>query len=210
MIRLRVNFNKTEAMRFTSHLDLYRAWERTLRRAKLPLSYSQGFKPHPKINIAAALPLGFTSRGDLVDIWLAERLDLATTEAVLKKSVPPGLEIVSIEEISPQIPSLQSKLIAAEYSIILLTPIPGLKLKIKSILASPRIIRQRNHKEYDMRPLILDIKFQSTDENHRQRLYLILKTKESETGRPEEVILTLGGNPNQALIQREKLIFSDP
>ncbi len=61
MQRLRLTFAKTAAMRYTGHLDLHTTWERTLRRARLPLAYSQGFHPQPKIQLASALPLGFTS-----------------------------------------------------------------------------------------------------------------------------------------------------
>ena len=66
-IRLRIVFAKTEAMRYTSHLDLHRTWERTIRRANLPLAYSQGYNPHPRINLASALPLGFTSDCEVVE-----------------------------------------------------------------------------------------------------------------------------------------------
>ena len=61
-------------MRFTGHLDLHRAWERTFRRAGLPLAYSQGFNPHPRLNLASALPLGFTSEGEVIDVWLEQDL----------------------------------------------------------------------------------------------------------------------------------------
>jgi radical SAM-linked protein len=71
-MRFRITFAKTNAMRFTSHLDLQRTWERTIRRARLPLSYSQGFNPRPKINLAAALPLGFTSSCEMAEIWLED------------------------------------------------------------------------------------------------------------------------------------------
>ena len=60
-MRIRVTFAKTEPMRFTSHLDLFRAWERTFRRAGLPILFSQGYNPRPRMQLAAALPLGFTS-----------------------------------------------------------------------------------------------------------------------------------------------------
>ena len=71
-MRIRVTFSKTYHMRYTSHLDVHRTWERTLRRARLPLAYSQGFNPRPKINLAAALPLGFTSDCEIVEFWLDE------------------------------------------------------------------------------------------------------------------------------------------
>ena len=73
MLRLRLYFGKTSLMRYTAHLDTQRALERTIRRAKLPLAYSEGFTPHAKMNLAAALPLGFTSIGELADIWLVAK-----------------------------------------------------------------------------------------------------------------------------------------
>ena len=58
-MRVRLTFTKQGALRYTGHLDLHKILERSIRRAKLPLAYSQGYHPQPKINLAAALPLGF-------------------------------------------------------------------------------------------------------------------------------------------------------
>jgi radical SAM-linked protein len=69
-MRIQITFSKTGAMRFTGHLDLHRAWERTFRRAALPLAYSQGYNPRPKMNLASALPLGFTSECEVIDVRL--------------------------------------------------------------------------------------------------------------------------------------------
>ncbi len=93
LARYRITFGKTEAMRFTGHLDLHRTWERTFRRAGLPLAYSEGFNPHPKINIGAALPLGCLSRGDLIDAWLERELEPDEVAASLRGAAPPGIEI---------------------------------------------------------------------------------------------------------------------
>src|SRR3990170_1276370 len=92
LARYRITFGKTEAMRFTGHLDLHRTWERTFRRAGVPLAYSEGFNPHPKINIGAALPLGCLSRGDLIDAWLERALDPEEIAAALRRSAPPGID----------------------------------------------------------------------------------------------------------------------
>jgi radical SAM-linked protein len=77
-VRVRIHFHKTEAMRFTGHLDLHKAWERALRRAgsrsALRLAYSQGFHPQPRIHLACALPLGFTSECEVVDVWLENEI----------------------------------------------------------------------------------------------------------------------------------------
>ena len=71
-MRLRIYFIKNQQMRYTSHLDLHRAWERAFRRADLPLAYSEGFSPRPVLNIAAPLPLGFMSTSEIGDFWLHE------------------------------------------------------------------------------------------------------------------------------------------
>ncbi len=78
--RVRILFAKTDAMRFIGNLDLHKAWERSCRRAGLPLAYSQGYNPQPKLNLASALPLGFTSQAELIDIWLEQVLPLAAIE----------------------------------------------------------------------------------------------------------------------------------
>jgi radical SAM-linked protein len=90
-MRLRITFAKTEAMRFTGHLDLHRTWERCFRRARLPLAYTQGFNPHPRLNLAAALPLGFTSQGEMIDAWLEQvaRRDRAGSAASLAARTAP-------------------------------------------------------------------------------------------------------------------------
>jgi uncharacterized protein (DUF2344 family) len=71
-MRLRITFSKTGSLRYTGHLDLQTVLERTIRRAGLPLAYTHGFHPGPKIQIASALPLGYAGRAEIVDIWLQE------------------------------------------------------------------------------------------------------------------------------------------
>ncbi|MDO9128521.1 MAG: TIGR03936 family radical SAM-associated protein, partial [Anaerolineales bacterium] len=133
---MRITFSKTGALRYTGHLDLQRIWERTARRAGLPLVYSQGFHPQPKIQIAAALPLGFSGRAELVDIWLdaecedsslriadspeVRRLRTPDIQAALQNAVPPGLTILSLESVEERAPALQTQVISAEYEVTLL------------------------------------------------------------------------------------------
>ena len=87
-MRLRIGFAKNDLMRFTGHLDLHRSWERIFRRAGLPLAYTQGFSPHPRINLASALPLGFTSEAELVDVWLEAELPLDEIARTLTARYP--------------------------------------------------------------------------------------------------------------------------
>src|SRR5512136_2976263 len=116
-MRLRITFAKTEAMRYTGHLDLHRTWERTLRRAGLPLAYSQGFKPHPRIVLASALPLGCTSQCEVVDVWLEEQLPLEQINDTLKRAMPPGLQVLEVAEVDPALPALPTQLAASEFRI---------------------------------------------------------------------------------------------
>ena len=101
-IRIRVTFAKSEPMRFTSHLDLFRAGERTLRRAGVPVLFSQGFNPRPRFQLAAALPLGFTSECEVIDAWLTDDSpQVSDIKSALIQVQPPGIEIRDIVKIDP-------------------------------------------------------------------------------------------------------------
>jgi radical SAM-linked protein len=85
VFRYRMEYAKTRALRFIGHLDMLRVWERTFRRARLPLAHTLGFHPHPRMNIGAALPLGFTSDCELIDFWLECELDSDQIHRLCKK-----------------------------------------------------------------------------------------------------------------------------
>lgn len=208
-MRIRIHFAKTEAMRFTSHLDLYRTWERTIRRAGLPLAYSQGFRPHPRINLGAALPLGFTSQDELVDIWLEETLPIEDIHRKLKDAAPPGIVISSIREIPHNAPALQTQINASKYIISLLEPIDNLDAKLETLCRETSLLRQRRGKTYDLKPLIQEIHRLPDNQLGQQRLEVTLSAREGATGRPEEIILTLGGKPDLARIHRQALLFTE-
>jgi len=170
-MRVRVTFSKQGALRYIGHLDLHKLLERSIRRARLPLAYSQGYHPQPKLNLAAALPLGFSSRAEVMDIWLKE--DVEDVVSALQASVPPGLTILSAAQVDDREPSLQTQVIAAEYQVEI-TEAPqsgeagsarrpelvegaGLTEKIASVMASESIPRERRGKQYDLRPLIEEL-----------------------------------------------------
>lgn len=208
MIRIRINFDKTEAMRFTGHLDLYRTWERVLRRARLPLAYSQGFKPHPRIQIAAALPLGFTSSNDLMDIWLEEDIPLAALHSQIEAVLPPGLQLNSIIQVPLDQPALQSLLKASEYQITLLTHMPDLEDKIQNIISQSTVLVKRKEKFLNLRPMILSLELSPENENGLQRIYTLLQTDSTTHARPDELVQSMGISPEKALFHRLRLHFS--
>jgi radical SAM-linked protein len=207
-MRIRVTFSKTEAMRFTGHLDLHRAWERTFRRACLPLAYSQGFHPQPRLNLACALPLGLTSQCELLDAWLEIPQLVEDVFAALKKSAPPGILITHIEEITERLPALQTQVTSADYVVTLLEPVPDLVERLEKLAASPSLPRQRRGKDYDLRPLIEAILLLPPNQEGQPRFQLRLAVREAATGRPEEVLAVLAIPLENTRIHRTTLILS--
>jgi len=207
MIRTRITFAKTPAMRFTGHLDLHRAWERTFRRAGLPLAYSEGFNPHPRLNLASALPLGFTGAGEVIDAWLEQDLPLSEIQAALQRALPPGLQVTQIETVDLRLPALQIELEASEYNLTFLEPFPELADRVQALLSAISLPRQRRERDYDLRPLIMDIQILPPDGLDRPQLNVCLVAREGATGRPEEVIAALGYDPQLVRVHRNRLLF---
>jgi radical SAM-linked protein len=206
-MRVRITFAKTEPMRYTGHLDLHRTWERTLRRASLPLAYSQGFKPHPRIVLACALPLGCTSQQELVDIWLDESIAAEQIKHAIQVAAPLGLEILQVADVDPGLPALPTQVQASEYHITLRDPVPDLDEALRRVVTAGALPRIWRDKAYDLRPLIFQIERLTDDGDGCQRIMVVLSAKEASTGRPEEVLRALGIEPGEARIQRTRLIF---
>lgn len=208
-IRYRIRFAKRGTLRFTSHLDLARVWERTLRRAGAPLVYSQGFNPRPQIQIAAALPLGFESTCELLDIWLEGSNipppgDLA---AALRRAAPEGLEVESIWPVDLRGPALQNLTRSATYEVRLSQDVSAgeLEARLADLLSREAIWRERRGKRYDLRPLILAATVRPGDSAVLQ-LEMAL-SQEAGTGRPDEVLDALGLDPLSARVVRTALNF---
>jgi len=100
--RLRLRYAKRGRLRFTSHRDIARAFERALRRAQVPMAYSAGFSPHPKISWVGAAPTGVASEAEYVEISVAVRVDPERLRAELDASLPTGIDIVEVVEAPPQ------------------------------------------------------------------------------------------------------------
>jgi radical SAM-linked protein len=208
-MRARITFSKQGALRYTGHLDLHRLWERAMRRADLPLSYSQGFHPQPKISIAAALPLGFSSLGEVLDVRF--NADIPTIEIAtrLKDNLPPDIQVTHVESVDEREPALQTQVLSAEYNVHLTEPVEGLDLtrKVKELMMAETLPRERRGKFYDLRPLIekLDV---ITEVDGKVWLQMKLAARDGATGRPEEVLNVLDIEPEYTRVERTRLIFS--
>jgi radical SAM-linked protein len=96
--RIRLQYAKRGRLRFTSHRDFARAFERALRRAEIPMAYSAGFSPHPKISYVGAAPTGVASEGEYLEIGLSRRMDIEAVRAALDEVLPDGLDIIDVVE----------------------------------------------------------------------------------------------------------------
>jgi len=99
--RLRVHYAKRGRLRFSSHRDFQRAFERALRRSAVPMAYSAGFSPHPKVSYAGAAPTGVASEAEYLEIGLAQHCDPERLRAALDRSLPPDLDVLEVVEVPP-------------------------------------------------------------------------------------------------------------
>ena len=219
--RLRLTFSKVGPTRFIGHLDLARTMERVLNRAQIPVTYTQGFNRRPRMQMASALPLGFTSDCEMVEILLDERLEPETVKERLMAKMAPGILLHQVEEVPLDAPLLQNCTVAAVYQVTLLDPVDTVKLqqKIDNLMASDSHIRQRargrKRKPYDLRPLIEALSLGETAiladsyQADKPTLHMRLLLQEGKTGRPDEVLYALDLDPADARIHRTQIILAD-
>ena len=141
--KLRLRYAKRGRLRFASHRDLARTLERALRRAQVPMAFSAGFSPHPKISYANAAPTGSASEAEFLEIGLTERRDPAEVLRALDGALPPGLDVLDIVVVDAP-GSLADRLEASEWLI----EIPGadpeqLSTAVTSFLAADTVTVDR-------------------------------------------------------------------
>ena len=213
--RLRLTFARGEEIQYITHLDIMRLWVRALRRARVPLAYSQGFTPHPQLSLAAPLAVGVTSEGELMDIELEGRLATRYFLARVDEQLPTGVRLLGVEEVPPTWPSLQAAVRFAEYRVTVQTeePLAALQKRLAVLLAAPSLPRQRLRgdqvRRYDLRPLIVDLRLERWDAGEAM-LFLRLQTDERATGRPDEVLAALDLAEVPRTIQRTRLLLAPP
>ena len=209
-MRARITFTKQGALRYIGHLDLHRLWERAMRRAELPLSYSQGFHPQPKISLASALPLGFSSLGEVLDVRFNEEIPTEEIKSRLKDNLPPDIQVTKVESVDERAPALQTQVLSAAYEVHLTEPVDGSDLtrKVEELMMSESLPRERRGKFYDLRPLIEALSV-VTEANGKVWLHMTLSARDGATGRPEEVLNMLDIEPEYTSVERTRLIFEE-
>ena len=207
--RLRITFGKHGPLKYTSNLDIAKIWERVLRRANLPILYTQGFNTRPRIQLAMALPLGITSNCEILDVALRDVIEIneqTLTEQILAVS-PTGLSINKIVEAPPTGPALQTLVRSAKYRIVFEDGIDTriLQEKVDAILEAENIMltkqRKRKTTTYDMRPLVLGLRVEE------DTLLAHLSVGERGNLRPDILIEHMGLQDEYHHVHRYELLM---
>ena len=205
MNRIRIFFAVRGLIRFTGSIDLMKIWERSIRRARLPLAYSQGFHPQPKIQLAFPLPLGYCSEAEIIDLWFENHLGEKQKNSI-QAMLPEGLVIKNIIDVPVNSSALMSRVNACEYQVVFQDiKVVFEKKQMMELLSHDEIFRIRRSKSYNLRPLILSI----NGNNLPFELSLKMKAGANQTGRPEELLDELQCNPDNYIITRKLILFSN-
>jgi radical SAM-linked protein len=216
--RVRLRYARGEAVKFISHQDEFRLWERTLRRAGLPLLYKQGFNPQPHMQFAAPLGVGFTGVAERLDIVLSRPLPPNELAARIRAALPPGVVLHDVEEVPLKAEALQSLVIGADYTILIYAA-PGeldpaaLAAAVDAFLAEATVWRVRERKgepyTYNLRPLVLELAYRGYDAaGEEHHIFLRVQQRPGATGRPDEVVTALGLDNFARTLRRDRLYFA--
>ena len=197
--------------------DLAEAWVAAIGAAGLPVAWTEGARPRPRIAFGAPLPVGMAAEAELIDVVTTERWPAWQVRAALEVHVPPGWRVVAVEDVWLAGPPLAGRVAAADHRLVLAghPPIDRLRAAAADLLAASQVPRLRakgdGTVEYDLRPLLIDITVDDVSPvvvQARTRIH-----PELGSGRPEEVLAALAerlGEPLEASsIVRERLVLID-
>ena len=160
-MRLLMRFSKGEEVKYISHLDMQRLFQRALRRADLPCEYSKGFNPHLIIGFACALPVGVCSTAEYVEVQLTKFIHPSTCLEKLNSVLPSGVKIVGAVELDDKYPTVASVIFLAEYTFIPEND-GGYSLIIDSLNKKEEIViekkTKKGFKDVNVRPMIHRLK----------------------------------------------------
>ena len=211
MQRLRIRFSRGEELKFISHLDIMRLWQRALHRAGVAVAYTEGYSPHPRISLAAPLAVGVTSQGELMDIFCAKWISPHFFTTAVSQQLPPGIQILQVYPVALTMPSLQSQVNYAEYEVELETEKDqrGVKAALASLLSVKQLPwhheRDTGTRNYDLRALIDDLWLIDWRSGYCT-IGMRLRCDSGGSGRPEQVAAALGFS-HPCSIHRTKLVL---
>jgi len=212
--KVRLRFAKRGKLRFTSHRDVARAFERALRRARLPVAYSQGYSPHPKVSWVGAAPTGAASEAEYVEIQLAEYLDPEVVHAELNAALPDGLTVLEGVLAGPG--ALAERIEASSWRIEV-RGLGGEQLRraVHALLAAPAVLVERVTKDgrraIDARAAIVSLDVDDCpavppvlDQRDQCGILIAVVRQVSPAVRPDDVLNALNavaGDPSSVLVR---------
>ncbi|MDZ7673859.1 MAG: TIGR03936 family radical SAM-associated protein [Acidimicrobiales bacterium] len=214
--RIRIRFAKFGRIRFTSHRDLARVWERSLRRTRLPVSYSEGYSPRPRLRFGLALATAHESCGEYLDVDLVPgtELDVDALGERLDPMLPPGVHVQAVAPVAPRTPSLQEAVSSCSW----LVEVPDLDraradVLIEQVLAAEElpVTRTRKGKDVtdDIRPSVRSLRIAEADEcppaADVQPAGVMLRAElatQPRACRPAELLQAVGGGYDEGRVLR--------
>ena len=195
-MKVRLRFAKLGKVRWTSHRDVARMWERALRRSRLPVAYSQGFAPHPLLSFGLALPTGCESRGEYLDVRLGPpttgETPLPELAELMSELLPDGIEVQAAHPVDMAEGSLQQEVASCDWELEVLG-VSGVELaeRVERVLAAPNLTVRRERKgrqgDDDIRPSLLGLSV--TDPEGRLRAEVATHPRGV---RPADLVVALG------------------
>ncbi len=192
--RVRIRYAKRGRLRFSSHRDFARAFERALRRAEVPMGYSAGFSPHPKISYVGAAPTGAGSEAEYLEIGLAAPVDAEPLRVALDEALPAGLDILEVVPAGPG--SLAERIEASMWRIEL----PGVDLDqaraaVEAFLSRDQVTVQRltktGRRELDARSAVVSLRVSADLERPGRAILDLVVRQVTPAVRPEDVVTAL-------------------
>ena len=209
--RLRIRFGRELEAAAVGHLDMTRIWVEALGSAGVVLSYSQGSRPQPRVTMAAGLPRGVTSEGELLDAITAEVVETAALSGRLGAELPEGLTVLEVSEVGMGLPSLPSAVRWADYDVDIDANGEDVAEAVADFLAAEAIpwVDERGEKtrRYDLRLLVGEVMVVElcTD---TVRLAMRLCCGPAGVGRADQVAKALG-LPDPVRVHRRRLLLAD-
>jgi len=211
-MRVRVRFTKLGRVRFLSHRDVARVWERAIRRAELPIAYSEGFSPRPKVHFGLALSVGHTSDAEYLDLDLRHPVEIDSLPGVLTPCLPVGIDVTATTEVATSDTSLQAVVDVVTWRFL----VDGDPAKVAEAAdelmarsAIPTVInRKGNDQQADLRPALRSITVEAATEGMAQ-LTVDLATR-PKSFRPAEVLTAFDPPLGERRVHRvEQWIIDD-
>lgn len=213
--RHRIEFATFRSLAHVSVLELGTLWERSLRRARVPVKYSQGYNPRPRMHFAAPLPVGCGSDADLLDISLEIPWASDAIYQALEGMTPPDLAVLNVVPVPDGTSALSEQLVETEYCLWLRGVDRGtVESAVEELLAAESVLlpkRGRRHrgKTYDLRPLIKGLTIRPSPPSPWLELWMRLNAQPGATGRPDEVLKALKLPDVPRRCRRTRLILAE-